>query len=233
MPKVAVLHNLACPFLGHVEAPLREAGLELDERRLSHGDPLPELDRLDGLIVLGGEASVAGGERGHEDQIALVREAVDRGVPVLGICLGGQILARALGGEVRRAGRVAAWRDVEVTPAAADDPLFAELPAPVPALHFNEDVFEPPPGAVELLVRAGEGAEAFRAGDAAWGLQYHPDADGPALEAWHREFAGYMAEAGVDPEALRAENARRAAGQEASSRALFAAFARVVTERSE
>src|SRR4051812_35569210 len=113
MPTIAVLHNLDRPFLGHVEAPLREAGLDLEERNLRHGDPLPDLAEVDGVIVLGSDASVADDADGYDDQLAFLRAAVEHGTPVLGICFGGQLLARALGGEVRHAGRVAGWRELE------------------------------------------------------------------------------------------------------------------------
>ena len=230
MPTVAVLHHLDRPFLGHVAAPLADAGIDIDERRLAHGDPLPDLDGVDGIVVLGGEQSVAGEANGLEPQLAYLREAYDRDVPVLGVCLGGQLLARALGGEVRHVGRSVEWRDLEPLPAAEQDPVFGGLPSPVPALHFNEDVFEPPPGSAELLTRGGAGAEAFRAGDVAWGVQYHPDVDPEILEAWLEQYAGWMD--GVDMDEFRAEGERRADEQARASRALFSGFARVVAGRA-
>lgn len=138
--------------------------------------------------------------------------------------------ARAAGGEVRHSGRLIEWRELARTEAADGDPLFGALPEPVPALHWNEDVIELPPDAVELLERSGDGVEAFRVGDAAWGVQYHPDVDGHALSRWYEDFAGYLG--GVDVDALKAEDQRRAPDQQRVSRALFGAFARLVAERS-
>lgn len=229
MPTVAVLHHLDRPRLGHVRQPLVEAGLDLDERSLAHGDDLPDLAGVDGVVVLGGEQSVTGDADGFGPVLELLRDAVGRGVPVLGVCLGGQLLARALGGEVRHVGRSVEWRDLEKTQAAADDPVFAELPERVPALHFNEDVFEPPAGSVELLTRGREGAEAFRAGDSAWGVQYHPDVDPEIFGFWLEQYSGWMD--GVDVPAFRAEGERRADEQAQASRTLFSAFARVVAGR--
>ena len=227
VPKVVVIHHLERPELGHVEA-LREAGLDLDQRHLVNGDPLPDLEDTDGLVLMGGMESVADGADPLPDEVNLVRRAIDTRVPLLGICLGAQLLARAAGGQVRRCGRSIQWRELVLTEAARGDALFGALPAPVPALHWNEDVIEPPPGAVELLARAGEGAEAFRVGEAAWGVQYHPDVDGGALDAWYHHFADYLD--GFDVDALKAEDRRREPDQERASRALFGAFARVVAE---
>jgi GMP synthase (glutamine-hydrolysing) len=227
MPKVVVIHHVERPVLGYVET-LREAGLELEECHPVNGDPLPHLEDVDGLVVLGGMMSVADGADPLPEEIDLLRRAIDTGVPVIGICLGSQLLARAAGGEVRHVGRSIEWRRLAPTEAAEGDPLFGALPEPVPALHWNEDVIALPPHAVELLARAGDGAEAFRVGDAAWGVQFHPDVDGDALDSWYRDYADYMGD--VDVAALKAEDRRQEPHQQRVSRALFEAFARVVAE---
>jgi GMP synthase (glutamine-hydrolysing) len=217
-------------MLGHVEGPLRAAGVDLEERRPVHGDALPELETVDGVVVLGGEQSVAGDANGFEAELEYMREATQREIPVLGVCLGGQLLARALGGEVRHEGRSIEWRELQPTAAGAADPVFGALPAPLAVLHFNEDVFEPPPGAVELLSRGGAGAEAFRVGPSAWGVQYHPDVDADILASWIDEYAHWFD--GVDIASFRAEGERRMAEHERASWMLFEAFGRVVAERA-
>jgi len=228
VPKVALIHHLEPPVLGHVGT-LRDHGLELDELHPLRGDPLPDLERLDRLVVLGGMQTVAGDADPLPEEVDLLRRAVDAGVPVLGICLGAQLLARAAGGDVRHRGRSIEWRELVRTEAGEGDALFGALPEPVPALHWNEDVIEPPPGAVELLARAGDGAEAFRVGDVAWGVQYHPDVDGEALDSWYADYASYLGDLDVD--ALKGEDRRREPDQERSSRALFGAFARLIADR--
>ncbi len=227
--RIAVLHHLATPFLGHV-ATLRDAGATLEEHFLREGDPLPSLDEVDGIVSLGGEQSVRDVD-GYDyllDEVELLREAVAREVPVLGVCLGGQLLAHALGAEVRRApSRSVHWLDLTPSAEGAADPLIGALPVPVPALHWNEDVFGLPPGAVELLERRGEGVEAFRAGACAWGVQFHPDADAVNLDGWYATYAGWLAEARITEAEARAGDDAHLERQGASSRALFAAFARV------
>jgi GMP synthase (glutamine-hydrolysing) len=225
--RVACLHHLAQPFLGLAEQPLRAAGLELDERDLGAGDPLPDLGSLGGLVSFGGAQSATTPDAALNAEIALLRAAVEEEVPVLGICLGGQLLAAALGAEVRRSPRrTVAWHALE--PLAPDDPLFR---GPVHGLHWNEDVFDLPPGAVELLGPRREGVEAFRFGTSAWGVQFHPEVDAPTLERWYATYGGWLAEAGVSEEEARAQDRVHLPAQEAQAEGLFGAFARIVRER--
>jgi len=141
--RVAVIHHLSQPFLGHAEPPLRDVEL------VEHTGTLPPLDGIDGIVSFGGIESVLDG--GLEAEAQLMRSAVAADVPVIGVCLGAQLLAHALGGKVvRRPRRMVAWV-----------PLVGEWEGY--GLHWNEDGFEPPPGAVELLQRPDGFCEAFRA----------------------------------------------------------------------
>jgi GMP synthase (glutamine-hydrolysing) len=234
MPVIACLHNLEHDFTGHAGAALRAAGVELDERRLRDGDPLPALDEVDGILSLGGEQSVR--DIDHlpvlAAEAALLREAVERELPVIGVCLGAQLLAHALGGRVSRLPRrMICWTPIEALPAAAGDPVVGALPPGAMALHWNEDGFEPPPGAVELLARpAGGTVEAFRYGPCAWGVQFHPEVDPDGLDSWYVDWE--LEEAGVTEEQARAADALHLPGQPALSRALFGGFARVVAGRT-
>jgi GMP synthase (glutamine-hydrolysing) len=201
------------------------AGAELDER--FRGDPLPSLDGVDAVLSFGGEQSVTT-PADLEPEAALLREAVARGLPVLGVCLGAQLLAYALGGTVtRRPRRLVAWTPLEPLPAAAGDPLLGALPAGAMALNWNEDGFEPPPGAVELLRRVDDaGAQAFRLGRA-WGIQFHPEVDTPTLDAWYTGWPAAVTAAGTTLEAARGADARYEPGQAEVAAAIFGGFARV------
>ena len=234
VPLLACLHNLRDAFTGHAGDTVRAAGVELDERRLREGDPLPALAEVDGILVLGGEQSVLDirEEPVLAAEAALLRDAVARELPVLGVCLGAQLLAHALGGSVERLPqRMIAWTPIEPLPAAEGDPVVGALPAGAMALHWNEDGFEPPPGAVELLRRPGGMGEAFRFGPCAWGVQFHPEVHDEALEGWYREGLAELDEAGVNEERARAADALHLPGQRALSQALFGGFARVVAAR--
>jgi GMP synthase-like glutamine amidotransferase len=235
-PVVACLHYLSDVFTGHAGGVLVDAGITLDNRDLLAGEPLPALDEVDGVVAFGGDQSV---RRIAEDPVLgasaeFLRECVAREVPVFGVCLGAQLLAHALGGSVSRLPRrMVEWAPIEALPAAADDPVAGALPDGAMALHWNEDGFEPPVGAVELLRRVSAGGELFRFGDAAWGVQFHPEIDGPGLDDWYTESGGReLAEAGVAEASARAADARFLPGQRALSEALFGGFARVVAART-
>ena len=228
MTRLLCLHHLAQPFLGLAEEPLRGAGIELDERDVAAGDPLPALDDIDGILSFGGAQSAVGPDAELAPEVALLRDAARSGLPVLGICLGGQLLARALGAEVRRSPRrTVAWHELQ--PLARDPLLGGE---PVVGLHWNEDVFSLPAGAVELLGPRREGVEAFRHGECAWGLQFHPEVGGDTLDGWYATYGDWLGEAGVTEEEARAEDRRHLPAQRAQAERLFGAFGRIVRERS-
>ena len=226
-PRIAVLHNLARPFLGHAGPALRAAGAELDERFLRAGDPLPAPDEADGILVLGGEQTAV--DPALEDQAALLREATAQGVPVLGVCLGAQLLAHAHGGEVRKlARRHLDWLELKALPAADGDPVLGSLPPGAAGVHWNEDGFTLPPRAVELLRSPAGTGEGFRLGERSWGVQFHPELDGPAIEDWYVDWHSALEEAGVSEEQARAADRVHLPGQRALSQAIFGGFARVV-----
>ncbi|GAA3820667.1 type 1 glutamine amidotransferase [Cellulomonas soli] len=146
-------------------------------------DPrLPSLDELGGLVVMGGPMDADdAGHPGLAAERRLLAEAVDADVPVLGVCLGMQILALALGGELhRRNGTEIGFAPVEVV---HDDPLLAPLGAAPTVLHWHDDAVALPPGATLLARSATTPVQAFRAGSAV-GLQFHVEIDRTLLDLW-------------------------------------------------
>jgi GMP synthase (glutamine-hydrolysing) len=221
MPTLYILHHLDKTFLGGAAEPIRAAGLDVVERDLLRGEPLPEAGEADAILSLGGDQSVRDIARYDylQAEAELLRDEAERGTPILGVCLGGQLLAHVM------------WAEVEKLPAASDDPVIGPLPDPVRALHWNEDGFTTPPGAVELLTRAAEGGEAFRWRDNAWGIQFHPEADQEALEGWYADVE-WLVEAGVDEEAARAADRVHLPGQRATAEGIFGGFARYAARRT-
>ncbi|MGE5280012.1 MAG: type 1 glutamine amidotransferase [Deltaproteobacteria bacterium] len=114
----------------------------------------------------------------------LIRELVPAGIPFLGVCLGAQMLACALGGRVTKAAdREIGWGTVDRRAAAADDPLFRRLDPSVPVFQWHEDTFELPANSF-LLAQGGGLNQAFRCGDRAWGLQFHVEVDAAMIRSW-------------------------------------------------
>lgn len=188
---------------------LVEGGLELAVVRPHAGEPLPDtLDGYAAVVVLGGEQSVyldADGVPGAPWFPALerlLRKAVRERVPTLGVCLGGQLLASAHAGTVERSpagpeigARLVARRDV-----ADNDPIFAAVPFAPDVLQWHYDeITELPVGAVLLAASTNYPHQAFRLGDAAWGLQFHIECDIEMLAAWASDNVDVLAELGLDP----------------------------------
>jgi GMP synthase (glutamine-hydrolysing) len=180
---------------------LRERGDELLEWNVSHGDPPEDPEGFDALVVFGGSMHVDQEER-HPwlpAQHDLVRAAADRGQPLLGVCLGGQLIARVMGGHVGPASRPEiGWHQVELTPEGEGDPVLGALPTTFDALEWHSYAFEPPPGAV-LLARSPVCAQGFRLGATTWGVQFHPEATRAMLERWRAVSEGSAPPVELDP----------------------------------
>lgn len=150
------------------------------------GQALPAHEEVSGAVVMGGPMNVDEVERFAA--LATEREwlsaAAERGMPVLGVCLGAQLLARALGAEVRPGEREVGFAPVEI--ADADDPLLGGLAPRADVLHWHGDCFDLPGGAEHLASSDRTACQAFRAGNA-WGVLFHPEADFALVEAWLEE----------------------------------------------
>ncbi len=163
--------------------------MDWDAVELDGGEPIPSLAGYDALWVMGGPMDVWEEERYPwlVDEKAVIREAVrERGMPFLGICLGHQLLADALGGEVApMAQPEIGILDVELTPAGRSDPLLAGLPQGFKCLQWHDaEVVEPPPDATVLAGSSRCAAQALRVGKNAYGLQYHVELTASTVSEW-------------------------------------------------
>ena len=187
---------------------LREAlaGWQLHFVRTFAGDVVPRTLEEDALVVLGGGMGVYDRDRLPHlgDEIALCRAAMTAAKPVLGICLGSQLLAAALGGVVGKAERKEiGWHGVTLLPEARGDPLFDALPRTFSAFHWHGDAFTLPGGAVPLASSTMTPLQAFRMAERAWGIQFHLETDEQVLEAMLSGGAAELREAGVDTDRIR------------------------------
>ena len=182
------------------------------------------------LIVLGGDQNVCEQDRFPylTDELALLRDWLPGGRPVLGVCLGAQLLAQAAGGQVVRAGsRELGWLDVELLPAAAEDPLLGFAPQHVTALQWHSYAVDPPPGAT-VLASSRVCPQAFRLGDA-WGVQFHPEVDASILRGWLGDLDPGVRAQAADAAVLEAGVARHMDSWNAFGRELLRRFAARLT----
>jgi GMP synthase (glutamine-hydrolysing) len=168
--------------------PLAASGHSFSTVSAYLAEPLPDPAGLTGVIVLGGEMGV------HETELFphlsrvmdFMAGALRAGTPLLGICLGGQLLAQAAGGTVASPSTHGEKGicQVQLTPAGTADPLFAGVPNPFKTFQLHDDSFSPPPGATLLACSPACPAQAFRLGSNAYGVQFHPEVDRAIVACW-------------------------------------------------
>jgi GMP synthase (glutamine-hydrolysing) len=135
------------------------------------------------------------------EEIAAIGEAVRGGMPTIGVCLGSQLLAAALGATVKPnpAGEEVGWGSVRKTPAALTDPILGAFRAEETVLHWHGDVFDLPKGAVPLACSPMTPHQAFRWGSRAWGLLFHVEVDPTLIRRWLREPSMRAKAVALDP----------------------------------
>lgn len=232
-PVLLIGHDKSETF-GLAPRTLEAARVPWREHRADTGAELPRLTEVSGVVVYGGSMNVdmTGRFQFLADERAYVRSAVEAGVPYLGICLGSQMLARALDHPVYPAGvREIGFNALHPTPSAADDPLLSVFEDGDMVFHWHEDTFELPEGATLLAIGDAVPVQAFRYGDAAWGLQFHFEVDRPEIEAWLK-IAGEdeVRSWGKASEQILAETDRHIDGHEERARELFRRFWGIVRD---
>ena len=168
--------------LGWLGEAFQTAGVEMRRVRANEGAALPSADEVAAIVVLGGMQGAYEADRYPylDDEMGLIREAASANVPTLGICLGAQLMAAALGGRAFPSEAVeVGWPEEVLTNAGSRDPLLREVTGPV--LLWHHDTFELPPDA-ELLASTRYPL-AFRAGRSV-GVQFHPEASPEMLAEW-------------------------------------------------
>ncbi|MBZ5740302.1 type 1 glutamine amidotransferase [Nocardioides mangrovi] len=236
-PRVLVVeHDHECPpaWLGSW---LAEAGCEIEVCRPYDGDELPGLAAYDALLILGGPMGANDDEK-HAwigPVKDLVREARVTGVPTLGVCLGHQLVAAALGGtvEVNPLGQQVGLLGVGWTAAAAGDRLLGPLATPRRGVQWNDDVVTALPADAVLLAETDRGeVQAARYGELMWGVQLHPEVDDVVLRPWAEEDRGSHETRGIDTDGLLRDVASARTELDDAWRPLAASFAALAREHA-
>ncbi|MDQ4026517.1 MAG: type 1 glutamine amidotransferase [Actinomycetota bacterium] len=225
-PIVAVRFQPSAP-LGIAAEALNESRAPWKYLDVWDDDEWPDLERVSGLVVLGGEMNV--------DRIddypfldrakGLLADAVERDVPVLGICLGAQLLARALGARVWTLDtKEIGFIDISATPAGRDDPVLSPFAPMTPVFLFHEDALELPAGA-DLLFRGDVVQnQAFRYGRSAYGVQFHLEVTEKIISDWCDETPDLEGEWGVTKEQVMKEVAELLPAQQQAGKAAVKRF---------
>lgn len=184
---VLVLQHIACEPPGVYEDVLIEGGATIHRVELDEGEPLPDWREFDAIVAMGGPMSVndEADLPWLREEKTLIAQAVRAGVPFFGACLGSQLLAASLGGEVGPGpAPEVGLLPVFLTEAATDDPVFADLPRELPTLQWHGDTFSLPEGAVLLASSPAYPNQAFRWGPRAYAVQFHLEVSREMAEEW-------------------------------------------------
>jgi GMP synthase (glutamine-hydrolysing) len=238
MRPILLVRNDVDESFGVAAGALAWARVDIVTADVTAGVDLPPIDAVSGVVMFGGTANA---DQLHEyPYLARVRdytvEAVERGRPYLGICLGSQILARAMdvpveGSPIKEVG----FEPVRPTPDAKTDPLLSLFADGDMVVQWHEDTHVLPPGATLLATGDQVTVQAYRVGRAAWGIQFHQEVDAVELEMWIALASAEIdleAVWGKSPERLREEATRYMRAHEERGRELFRRFAEVAKEHA-
>ncbi len=232
MRQVVVLRQVPHEDLGTIDSALRDAGLAIRYLDL-YDHPAAELDtaQLCGLVVLGGPMNVDQTDRYPflQREVEWIQSALSAAVPVLGVCLGSQLLAKALDAAVYPNGsKEIGWYEIETAAAARDDRLFATIPHKPMVFQWHGDTFDLPAGATGLASSPACANQAFRYGESAYGLQFHLEVTAEMIDRWldepenRKEIAGLDE---IDAASIRSQTPKHISALHEMARTVFAGFA--------
>ncbi len=188
MKRLLVFQHVPYEVLGNLDPMLRDAGFRI--RYVNFGrepDAQPDVSKYDAMVVLGGPMNVGQTEAyPHlKTEIRCIQDAIEQEMPILGICLGAQLIAAALGARVY-ASRIKeiGWYDVTPTQEGLRDPVLKHLAGHEAIFQWHGDTFDIPRGAVHLASSKQCPNQAFRFGERVYGFQFHLEVDRPMIERW-------------------------------------------------
>ncbi|MXZ48691.1 MAG: type 1 glutamine amidotransferase [Candidatus Dadabacteria bacterium] len=241
MPKLLVFQHVPHEILGTLDPMLRDAGFRIRYVNFGRSNyKIPRLRNYDGLVVLGGPMNVDEIEEYPYlvPETESIREFIEMDAPVLGVCLGSQLIAKALGARIRKnPEKEIGWYDVSPTEEGGEDRLMGAFGAVEKVFQWHGDTFEIPPGAVHLATSPACANQAFRYGDKVYGFQFHLEVDAPMIERWLvtpvnkkeiEELGGK-----INPDVIRSETPKHIDALSDLSRRTFGGFIDLLGGTSE
>ena len=214
---------------GTVLEVLEMRGIDVTTVRTFEGAPVPKsIGGFDALVVMGGSMSAYDIDKHPHlaSEIALLREAIDRDIALMGICLGSQLLASALGARVFSSGsKEIGWHPITLLDSALDDPMWNGVPRSFPAFHWHGDVFDLPDDAVPIASSQKTKLQAFRHGRAAYGFLCHLEVDEPIVTGMIARFGDELRAEKIDAAKLREETKQRVMTLRKTAMRVFSAWA--------
>lgn len=201
MPKLLVIQHTPPETAGTIVDAVRSKGCTFQYVRTFQEEPIPRsLEGVDGVIVMGGPMGVRDqGKYPHlRDEMRLMEQTIKADKPLLGICLGSQLLASILGAKISPAKKEIGWHTVRLSPQAQQDRIWAGVPASFTAFHWHGDVFDLPSGAVLLASSDATPHQAFRHGNKAYGILFHLEMTENIIREMIRTFSDELLEQNID-----------------------------------
>ncbi len=232
MSRLMVFQHVAAEPLGTLHTRIRARGHRIRFHNFQrHPDAQPNVDRYHGLIVLGGPMNVEDQHRHPHltTELRTIEATLRQGKPVLGICLGAQLLAHVLGAPVRRHTQLEiGWYDLKTTAEGRGDPVLGHLGECAPVFQWHGCTYDLPSGTVQLARTDTCEQQAFRFGTNAYGFQFHLEADASMIERWLRlpAYRDELASAGIDRDehSIRAATTAQLAAMQPLAEATFNNF---------
>jgi GMP synthase (glutamine-hydrolysing) len=230
--KVIVLQHIRCETLGTIADALDTKGVEANYVRSFKGDRIPsDLGDSKGLIVMGGPMGVYEQDLHPflREELQLIESALRHERPILGVCLGSQLLAAALGAQVKKnTTKEIGWYPVNLTPSGREDPLWSGAVPSFMGFHWHGDVFDLPRGAVSLASSALTPCQAFRYDRKVYGLLFHMEVTAEMIRAMVETFEDELQQEKINGQALTGEAAEHLGGLQQIGASVYQRWADLV-----